>query len=84
MRENNNISSLDLTKDPEPVVEGDHDDPPEGGEDPGVVEGGWTPGPGLAVHKHQHSKLWNRRLINIHDGGYLVLNITFDFLQRKF
>ena len=55
MRENH--SNLYLTKDPEPVVEGDHDDPPEGGEDPGVVEGGRTPGPGLAVHKHQHSKL---------------------------
>ena len=78
-----------LTEDPEPVVEGDHDDPAEGGEDPGVVEGGRAPGPGLAVHEHQHSQLWNRRIINVQYsrcwiGRYLVLNITFDFLQRKF
>ena len=47
-----------LTEDPESVVEGDDDDSAERGEDPGVVEGGGAPGPGLAVYEHQHRQLW--------------------------
>ena len=69
---------LSLTKNPEPVVEGDDDDPAEGGEDPGVVEVRRAPGPGLAVHKHQHSQLWtsDQWMLDISFKSYICLFAT--------
>ena len=76
-----------LTEDPESVVEGDDDDSAERGEDPGVVEGGGAPGPGLAVHEHQHRQLWVSCVHSVVRGYKLLykrsFNLIFNFLQRS-
>ena len=51
------VSCVGLTEHSQAVVEGDHNDPAERGEDPGVVEVGGAPGPGVAVDEDEDSQL---------------------------
>ena len=51
------VSCVALTEHSQAVVEGDHNDPAEGGEDPGVVEVGGAPGPGVAVDEDEDGQL---------------------------